>query len=55
MFSTVASPIGPRSEQVVLLKVIAEARRVAIVTRGGDITTVSLEDFEPLVRPFALW
>lgn len=49
MFSTVASSRGPKTEQVIALRVIAETRRIVVITRGGDITTISLEDTEPLV------
>ncbi|KAJ3564648.1 hypothetical protein NP233_g8162 [Leucocoprinus birnbaumii] len=50
MFSTVSSSSfsNPKSKQVVSVKVIAETRRIAVVTRGGDITTISLEDPEPV-------
>lgn len=51
MFSTTASASGSKSKQVVSLKIIAETRRIAIITRGGDITTIPLEEAEPVVCP----
>lgn len=53
MFSTVASSSGPKTKQVVSSKVIAETRRIVVITRGGDITTISLEDDEPTAGPLA--
>ncbi|KAF5354980.1 hypothetical protein D9756_005531 [Leucocoprinus leucothites] len=48
MFSTVASSSHPKSKQVVSFKVIAETRRIVVITSGGDISTISLEDPEPI-------
>jgi elongator complex protein 1 len=54
MFPATASSSHPKSKQVVSFNVIAETRRVTIITHGGDITTISLEDPDSLVRRASL-
>lgn len=49
LFSTTASSNDVKSRQVVSLKLIAETKRIVVITRGGDITAIPLEVDEPVV------
>jgi len=48
VFSVTASSSNPKA--IVSFKFIAETRCIVIITCSGDITTISLEDSEPIVR-----
>ena len=48
VFSATASSSSPKA--IVSFRVIAETRCIVIITCGGDITTISLGDSEPIVR-----
>lgn len=43
MFTTIATSHGLEANQVVSLRVLPELRKLAVVMRSGDITTVSLD------------
>lgn len=53
MFSTIAPSNGPKSKQVVSLNLIAETKRIVVITRGGDITSIALEVDESVVCTFS--
>lgn len=59
MFSTIASsstsPPPPSDPQIIALHVLPDTRQICVITRSGDLTTVSLEDEAPIVSPFIPW
>lgn len=50
MFTSIAASSSALKTQVVSLRVLPEARRLSIILGGGDITMVTLDEDEPVVR-----
>jgi elongator complex protein 1 len=52
MFTTnpSAESLSPAANQVVSFRFLPDSRRLAVLMRGGDITMISIDDEEPMVR-----